>query len=197
MKSRRRFLGAFAAAALLVGSPAFAGWKLLPASKPVAVGTMTIVPQTDWNRASNRPGKQGDVWTHDGLSLNAIEFFAGVPAGAPLYQERDRKHNPLPKFDPAMLLPDYADFFERSFRTANGLSDFTVIETAPAKLGEHSGIVMRFRYSEPDDELQRSGIARLAVVNGKLYCATFRAPTLHYFDAGLAEALAMMDSAKF
>lgn len=197
MKLRRTLNGLFLASALIAAGPAFAGWKLLPALKPVAIGAMTITPQTDWNRASQRPGKQGDAWTHDGLSLNAFEFFAGVPAGTPLYKEYDRKNNPLPKFDQAMLLPDYAEFYERSFRTAKGISDFTIIETAPAKLGNHAGIVMRFRYSEPNDELQRLGIVRVTVVGGKLYCAVFRAPALHYFNAGLPEALAMMDSAKF
>jgi hypothetical protein len=38
--------------------------------------------------------------------------------------------------------------------------------------------------------------ARAAIVGGKLYLITFAAPEIHYFDANIAEARAIMDSAK-
>lgn len=197
MKIRKRSLVTATLAMLLGASPALAGWKLLPAQQAVDLKGMSVTPQSDWNRSSARPGRQGESWTHDGFGLNALEFFSAVPAGQPLYKERNRKRNPMPKFDSTMLLPDYADFFERSFRASNALSDFTILETRPAQFGGHSGLALRYRYSAPNDELVRFGIARLAIVKGKLFVANFYAPELHYYTAGLTEAEVMMDGARF
>jgi hypothetical protein len=180
-----------------VASPAVAGWKLMPAKQPVAVDSLKVTPENDWNQSSARPGKQGRTWTRDGFELNAIEFFAAIPSGQPIYRERDKKRNPMPKFDSGLLLPELADFFEKSFRAQNQLSDYTLIESSPATLNGAKGLRVRYRYTLPNDELTRLGEARLAVVKGKLYVANFYAPKLHYFDSHLPEANNIMDTLKF
>ncbi len=160
------------------------------------VDGLKVTPERDWNQGG-RPGAQGRVWTQDGVGLNAIEFFSAVPGGGSLYKERDKKNNPMPKFDSSLLLPELADFFERSFRAANQVSDFTIVESAPADMGGKKGLLVRYRYTLPNDELTRLGEARMAVVDGKLYVANYYAPQLHYFGAGLPEAQAMMERARF
>lgn len=186
-----------AACATLAWSPsANAGWKLMAGKQSAKVDSLTVVPESDWNQGG-RPGKQGRVWTQDGVGLNAIEFFSAVPHGAPLYQERNKKTNPMPKFDNTLLLPELADFFERSFRAANQLSDFTILESAPTDVGGRKGLLVRYRYTLPNDELTRLGEARLSVADGKLYVANYFAPQLHYFNAGLPEAQAIMQRVRF
>ncbi|MDO9367308.1 MAG: hypothetical protein Q7T68_01945 [Sphingopyxis sp.] len=187
----------FVAAALAAWSPsASAGWKLMSAKQTAQVDGLKVTPESDWNQGG-RPGKQGRVWTQDGTGLNALEFFSAIPVGGSLYKERDKKNNPMPKFDSGLLLPELADFFERSFRAANQLSDFTILESAPTDIGEKKGLLVRYRYTMPNDELTRLGEARLAVVAGKLFVANYYAPQLHYFSAGLPEAQAMMQRARF
>jgi hypothetical protein len=191
---------AFVAALMIVvssTSPVSAGWKLVPAQKAVDLTGFKVTPTSDWNQASARPGKQGRAWTHDGFGLNMVEFFAGVPSGQPIYRERNRKRNPMPKFDKSMLLPDLADLFERSFRVNNQLSDFTALQSEPASFGAHRGLRLSYRYTLPNDELVRLGEARMAVVKGRFYLANYHAPELHYFSSGLAEAQVMMDTAQF
>lgn len=189
------FIGA--AIGIAQGSPVLAGWKLIPRDRPAAPAGISVTPKTDWNQASARPSKLGQAWTRDGFDLNRMEFFAAIPTGQPLYRERSKTRNPMPKFDSALLLPELADFFERSFRAQHGISSFVVEESAPATLGGHPGLRVRYRYVLPNDELVRSGEVRLAVVNNQLYVANFYAPQLHYFPAGLAEANAIMDGARF
>ncbi|WP_327469486.1 hypothetical protein [Sphingopyxis sp.] len=168
----------------------------MSAKQAAQVDGLKVTPESDWNQGG-RPGKQGRVWTQDGTGLNALEFFSGIPTGGSLYKERDKKNNPMPKFDSGLLLPELADFFERSFRAANQLSDFTIVESAPTDLGGKKGLLVRYRYTMPNDELTRLGEARLAVVDGKLFVANYYAPQLHYFGAGLPEAQAMMQRARF
>ncbi|WP_338424836.1 hypothetical protein [Sphingopyxis kveilinensis] len=187
----------FAAAVVAAWSPsAKAGWKLMSAKQTVQVDSLKVTPERDWNQGG-RPGQQGRVWTQDGTGLNALEFFSAIPNGGSLYKERDKKNNPMPKFDSNLLLPELADFFERSFRAANQLSDFSIVESAPTDIGGRKGLLVRYRYTMPNDELTRLGEARLAVVDGKLFVANYYAPQLHYFEAGLPEAQAMMQSARF
>lgn len=183
-------------AALAWSTTASAGWKLMSGKQAAKVDSLIVVPERDWNQGG-RPGKQGRVWTQDGVGLNALEFFSAVPHGAPLYQERNKKNNPMPKFDQSLLLPELADFFERSFRAANQLSDFTILESAPAEVGGKQGLMVRYRYTMPNDELTRLGEARMTVVGGKLYVTNYYAPQLHYFASGLPEAQAIMQNIRF
>ena len=198
MKQLRNWLAsALFGVAIASAAPAQAGWKLIPARVAVNLGGITITPASDWNQASARPGERGFSWTHDGFELNRFETFAAVPDGMPLYKQKSRRSQPMPKFDSTMLLPDLADFFERSFRAQYDLSDYTVAEIRPARFGGYAGVQVRYYYSLPNDELWRQGLVRLALVRGKLYAANFAAPQLHFFNAGLAEAVTMMDSARF
>ncbi|MBB3980941.1 hypothetical protein GGR44_000572 [Sphingobium fontiphilum] len=181
----------------VIAAPAQAGWKLVPGGRPWPVGAAQVTPMSDWNQASAKPGKQGVAWTHDGFELNGLEIFVAVPSGQPLYRERSKKRNPMPKYQSSLLLPELSDFFERSFRTQYDVSDFTVKEASSGSLGGNPAVVLRYQYSVPGDELKREGVARLTAVNGKLYAVNFFAPTLHYFETGRTEAEAIMDSARF
>lgn len=178
---------------LIISMPAQAGWKLLPAGRPEAVGKLIITPMTDWNRASAKPGKQGVTWTHDGFALNKLEAFAAVPDGGTIYKDRAKKQNPMPKYSKEMLLPDLAEFFERSFRVQNDVSNFMVEETAPIQWTENSAIRVRYSYSLPGDDLSRRGEAVMMNLKEGLYLLNFEAPSLHYFEAGLPEFQGMVD----
>lgn len=192
---RARFLAVVVTAtSLVMASPAAAGWKLVPGRQTVDMMGMKVTPLGDWNQASRRPGKQAQAWTRDGFGLNCLETFAGVPEGQSLY--KDRKRNPLPKFQSGMLLPDLADFFERSFRAQNSITEFAVVETAPIDFGGRRGLRVRYRFALPNDDLMREGEVRLAVSEKKLYAVNFYAPQLHYFPDGLSEANALMNGVR-
>jgi hypothetical protein len=186
---------ALALLCLGAAAPALAGWTLVPKAAPVRLGLLTVTPLTDWNRASAKPGQNATAWTQDGMELNEFDIFAGVPAGQSLYRERNAKRDPMPRFDKTMALLDLSDLFERSFRAGRDVTDFTMKQVAPAKLGGQSAVHLRYSFSVPGDDLAREGEARLAIVDGALYLINYQAPALHYFGAGIPEARAMMDSA--
>lgn len=196
-----RYIRALTLAAALTlaitATPAMAGWKLITAGSEVDLGGMQVMPSSDWNQASSRPGKAATAWTHDGFELNQIVFVTGLPSGEPIFKERNRKQNPMPRFDASMLLPDLADFLEKSIRAQQGVSDYTTEASEPAIFGGYHGLKVRYRYVLPDDPIERWGIARLAISNGRLYAIIYNAPRVHFFHDGLAEAETIMDSAKF
>jgi len=193
----RRF-AMFAIGVSLIAAPAVAGWSMMAGSQPVAVAksSLKVTPQTAWNRWSHRPSKRGETWTQDGVSLNELNFFAGVVPGEPLYKQRDKKDEPLPKFDARMTAPEIVQMFEASNRIQLRTSLFEIDNVEPAKLAGHDGVSFRYHYVVQDEEVRRKGEARAAIVGGKLYLISFAAPAIHYYDTGIAEARAMMDGAK-
>lgn len=184
------------AAALLLAAPAHAGWKLVPAGAPIAVAksSMTVRPGEPWNRSIDRPSKRGETWTLDGAALNDLSFYAGVPAGEAIFRERDKRDEPLPRVAAGMLPTDIVAAVEGSYRILLRTPLFEVEEVAPATLGGHKGVRFTYRYTVQDDEVRRRGEARAAIVGGKLYLVTFDAPAIHYFDARIGAARAVMDS---
>lgn len=177
---------------------AVAGWKVMPKTVPVEVAKspMTVTPGEDWNRWSTRPSKKGETWTLDGVSLNELEFFGGVLPGEAIYRERSKKDEPLPKFDAKMLAPDIVAAVEGSYRILLKTSLFEVDGQEPMKLGGHNGVRFTYHYTVQDEDVRRKGEGRAAIVDGKLYLITFAAPEIHNFDAGIAEARRVMDSAR-
>jgi hypothetical protein len=186
------------AAALLVSVPATAGWKV--AAPGVAIGVahdgMMVTPPSAWNRWTVRPSKRGETWTQDGVALNELQFFAGVLPGEAVWRERRKKDEPLPKFRAGMLAPEIVGIVEGSHRILLGTALFEVEAVEPATFLGAKGVRFAYRYTVPDEEVRRRGEGRATVIGGKLYLITFAAPAIHYFDAGIGEARAIMDGAR-
>lgn len=160
----------------------------------VAKTGMNVVPQGEWNRWSARPSDRSELWTRDGIALNELTFFARIANGEPIYRERDKRNQPMPKFRSDMLATDLVDLFEQSNRIILQTSVFEVLEVEPAKLGGEKAVRFRYRYAVKGDELDRSGEAVAANIKGKLYIVNFSAPSIYYFDRDLPEFRAMADS---
>lgn len=196
--NRDMIAAAVLAATAMAATPAFAGWKLVPADQPIAVAksSMTVTPAEDWNRWTARPIKTSEVWTLDGTSLNELYFVAALPEGKTLFRDAAKKEQPLPTFSKSMLLPDVVEFFESSTRTALQTSLFEVGAVAPDKMGGHDAVRFTFTYSVQGDELPRKGIAKAAIVGGQLYLVSFVAPSIHYFDRDAEKVSKLLDTVK-
>ncbi|MEE9434135.1 MAG: hypothetical protein V3V15_07855 [Sphingorhabdus sp.] len=184
---------------ILTGAaPAAAGWKIMPAGTAASVvdEKLTVTPSQRWNRWSSRPSDYGEIWTIDGLSLNELSFFAGIPSGKTIYHDRQSKRRPLPKFRSNMLLTDIVELFESTNRIVLQTSLFEVGETIPAKLSGHDAVRFRYSYAIQGDELKRNGEAVAAIVDGKLYLVNFVAPAIHYFDRDIDNFQKLVDTIK-
>ncbi len=190
-------LAGIIAATLLFAMPVAAGWKAMPAGKTVAVvdESLSVTPTQSWNRWTRRPSKFGEVWTLDGLALNELTFFAGVPSGKAIYHDRLRRNRPLPKFKSDMLLTDLAELFESSNRIVLQTSLFEIEETQPARLAGHDAVRFSYSYAIQGDELKRKGEAVATIVDGKFYMVNFVAPALHYFDRDIGNVRKLVDTA--
>ena len=179
------------------GEQATAGaFHIAASGLPQRIGdsALTVTPSQDWNRLGRRVGHDAESWSEDGLSLNDVTFYAGVPSEQTLLKARSPKDKPLPPFSATMLPPDVAQMFEETYRIANDTSIFTVDKIEPAKFLGGDGF--RFFYTfVSKDEVERKGMATAAVRDGKLYMITLEAPTIHYFDTTLPAYQQLVESA--
>ncbi|MCL4673257.1 MAG: hypothetical protein KJZ64_10050, partial [Sphingomonadaceae bacterium] len=173
------------------------GFQLIEQNKPVAVAksTLLVTPSRNWNRLNGSVGKSTERWTLDGPQLNEITFFSGIPAGNPIFKERNKEREPLPKFSADTLLIEIPELLEGSYRPYKGLVDFKVTKIEPKQFVGSDGVAFEYQFTD-NDGLIRLGAARAAIVKGRLYMITFDAPRLHYFPSGTPDFIQIADSAK-
>jgi len=173
-------------------------WRIVRDGEVRKVGksNLAVTAIGDWNRSTQRQTGESENWTQHGTGLDDLGFYMGIKKGEALFRQRDKKKDPLPKFDPAMLPTDIVEWFENSARIALTSAVFEVVAVRPAQLAGHPGVEMDFTYATEGDNLERKGTARAAVIGQRLYLITYDAPKIHYYDAGLSTALAVMNSAR-
>lgn len=172
--------------------------RLIEASEPVSVARsdLTIVPSIEWNRISQRPGRNAERWTLDGELLNDVLFFAEIEASDTLLREVNRRETPLPQFSSEMLLIDLPDLVDGTLRIAKGASSFEVGAVEPVEFLGTSGIRFEFQTLGSDD-LRRSGVAVAAIIEGELFMMLYEAPTIFYFERNLADFEQLVQSSYF
>lgn len=190
-------LAVAACAFAAVVSPAIAGYRLVPKGVPIAVAksSLTVTPSVDWNRLGARPGRNAESWTLDGLTLDDVTFYGGIPDNTTLFRDSKKKTAPLPRFSKTMLIPDIAQLFESSYRVSIGTSLMNVDSVEPATFAGRPGFHFTYTLVVQGEEVRRKGTADGAVIDGKLYLITFEAPVIHYFDAYKDEAHYLVSTA--
>src|SRR5579862_8384211 len=139
-----------------------------------------------------RPGSNGELWTIDGAPLNKLTFYGGIASGTPLFREVAKHDKPLPQFNSTMLITDIPGLVESSYRVAFDTNVISVDQIEPTTFAGFKGIRFAYDFTSPTDEVRRKGEGCAAIVDGRLYMITFEGPALHFFDAGIAPARAVV-----
>jgi hypothetical protein len=195
-RTMTKSLGITLAIGLAVSAPLYAAGRLKTANVAVAVArsNLVVTPDRAWNRGA-RPGRLSEAWTLDGLSINELTFYGGIVEGKTLFREVDKINAPLPKFSKTMLAPDVASMMESSYRIALQTPLMQVDTIEPATFAGAQGFKFTYHFTFAD-EVKRLGVARGAIIDGKLYMVTYEAPGIHYFGRDLEGFTKIADSAK-
>lgn len=168
---------------MLTASSALGNALISPGPRAgIAKSRLSATPDGEWNRLSRKDGKNVELWTLDGDSLNKVSFFGGVPVGEPLLREIDKKNRPLPKVTANMLITDIPALLEATYRSQFSVNQMEIADQEPAMLAGNKGIRFTYAFTRTDDEVQRKGEGIGAMVNGQLYLVIYEAPKLYYFD---------------
>jgi hypothetical protein len=148
----------------------------------IARSSLSAAPTSEWNKLSERGGKNVELWTLDGDGLNKVTFFGGMQVGQPLFRDADKKHAPLPRVTANMLITDIPAILESTYRIQLHTMQMSIDSQEPTTIGRHKGIKFAYSFVRDDDEVERKGEAVGAFVGDRLYIVAYEAPAIHFFD---------------
>lgn len=191
-----RFIVSIIALVATCSTPVLANSLIGPGPRAgIAKSRISASPAGEWNKLSLSGGKNVEVWTLDGDSLNKVTFFGGIAAGQPLLRERDKKNSPLPKVASSMLVTDIPTLLETTYRSQYAVNQMAIDTQAPAQLDGHAGIRFTYSFTKSDD-VRRKGEAFGAMVNGQLYLIAYEAPEIYFFDKDVEKFRTLATSIK-
>jgi hypothetical protein len=158
-------------------------------------GRLVVDVADDWNQFERGPNSQATTWTHEGVFVDALQFFVGIKDGELIAPTPPQPPGIKPlAFKAAMQSTEVAELFQ-SLAARDG-SAFTLDKIeATTFLG---GPGFRFEYTlvRKFDEVRLRGVAWGAVRQGELFLVNFSAPRLTFFDRFLPKATAIAASAR-
>jgi hypothetical protein len=160
--------------------------------------TLKLTTTSAWNRfelqfpLSVAPGAS-EVWTQDGITLDALAFFVGVAQGQTLGSALPGTGKKLPLFRSTMTPGEIVELYEQMV-TQDG-SAFVVKRVAPGRFGGQSGFRFEHTITRKSDNVLLKGVAQGAVVKDKLYLVAFTAPAIYYFDRHAPQVEPLLASA--
>lgn len=154
-----------------------------------------------WNKVTD-PWDSGpyDMWTQEGIPLDHLRLWAGIPAGKALvakptilFRAPGEKDPRYPTFVVGLPPDKLVNLFE-SIYANEGLVNITRIE--PAQFAGEKGVRFEFTLARRADDLTLRGVGWVAVHKNELYAATFVAPRLTFFAKLLPMAEAVVKTAR-
>ena len=163
-------------------------YRLISPENRVHVVDYTVEPQIAWSRIT-----EADlvVWTVDGPSLAAVQFFEPIKDGYPLFSFYDDfdDYKKLPVFKKDMTAIEILEFVADSMIMAagrrQGISNMMGIDIQgknlrPSRFGSHPGFRFDMTYLSPAG-LSYEGFVVGAVVDEKLYLIGYAGTREYYF----------------
>lgn len=155
---------------------------------------------TAWNLAppnvSPSSRKNTQVWTRDGLLLDRLIIIPGVPDGETIVVSR-QESAALPMFRADMLPNEIEELTESSIVKLFGEGGVSV-ETnnlRPHRYGDDRGILFNLDVAVSDGP-DYKGLAGSFIANDTLYLMLYFGADPYYYDKHLAEAEAVITSAR-
>lgn len=187
---------------LLVGLLALmAGCAQVSKVAAVADGTVTVrdrlivVVPDEWNQFERGPNPQATTWTHEGIFVDALQFWVGLKDGELMAPTPNQPAGLKPlSFKASMQTAEVAELLQ-SLWTRDG-SVFTLESIEPHVFIGAPGFRLRYSLVRKFDEVRMRGVAWGAVRNGELFVLNFTAPRLTFYDLYLPKAEAIAQSAR-
>lgn len=175
------------------------GYSLVQAREhKVGDGNMAVSPPRPWNRAPRSiffDLSEVEDWTQNGLYLDGISLVTDLKDKKALIRQYRRDDRQVPVFRSTMTAPEIAAMIESLYRIRGGAVDFRTTSLAPRQFMGYPGFQQDYEHLD-GDEVARKGRVVGAVIGGRLYMIMFDATRMHYFDAGIGDFEAIVNSAR-
>lgn len=147
----------------------------------------SVEAQIAWSRI---PAERIEIWTVDGLRLQAVRFFKGVKDRETLFKAgEDAK---LPVFRAEMTANEVMELVVDTLSRA-GASQVAARGLRPADFGDAPGFRFEFGFVDANG-LDGEGIAGGAVIEARLYLILYTGSRAHYFPKYKDDVDRLLDS---
>ncbi len=176
------------------------GPALVPAGKLTVASPYSVTLDRNWSDVSSLfyvKALKVKILSIDGINLNRLYVSDGLSAADPLMinpMKPDNANSPAPRGKADMSLSEQMEFVAASV-TALDYQKVTTLNPKPVTIGDSKGVRFEFT-ARTTDGLNMHGLAQAVSKGGLSYYIVYIAPEEHYYQASLANATAVMDSAK-
>lgn len=154
---------------------------------------MLVQVASPWNRFERGQSDDTPIWTQEGITVDALQFYVGVKDGQLIAPTpREGKLAPL-AFKSSMQAADIVALFQ-SLQTRDG-STFQLDKLEPVDFVGTRGFRYEFSVVRKLDDVRLRGVAYGAVQRGELYLISYTAPRLAFFNKYAAQVEAIARSA--
>ncbi len=167
----------------------------------VVNGKMQVQVSAAWNKVNSAWDREPyDMWTQEGVPLDHLRLWAGVPSGKTLvtkptvwFRSPGEKDPRFPTFDAALPADKLVNLFEAIYAN-EGVVNITRVE--PTVFAGARGVRFEFTLARRVDDVILKGVGWVAVHQGEMYAATFAAPRMSFYPRLLPMAEAVIRTAR-
>ena len=148
-----------------------------------------------WNQFERGLADDTPTWTHEGITVDALQFYVGVRDGALLAPTPSGRKGVEPLTFRASMQPADVMALLQSLLTRDG-SSFSLDRLEATEFVGARGFRIEYSMVRKLDEVRLRGVAFGAIRNGELFLINYSAPRLAFFPKHAAEVEALARSAK-
>jgi hypothetical protein len=173
-----RTLGLAVAVAILAGCAAV---TKVETGRATIRDAMTVQVDSPWNRFERGVADDTTVWTQEGITVDALQFYAGLKDGDLIAPTPKDLPDPKPLAFKSNMRPEQIAALFEALHTRDG-SRFELVTIGPDQFVGTNGFRFEFNVTRKVDEVRLRGVAFGAVKQGKLYLISYTAPRLVFFE---------------
>jgi hypothetical protein len=148
-----------------------------------------------WNQFQHGPYAETPTWTHEGVTVDALQFYVGVKDGQLIAPTpREPKGARALAFKSTMQTADIVELFQTLWSRDGSQVSIERIEPAPFMGGD--GFKVEYAVVRKRDDVRLQGVAWGAVRGGELFVINYSAPRLAFFARYRPQVEAIARSAR-
>ena len=160
------------------------------------VGNRLVVQVVEpWNQFERGLADNTPTWTHEGITVDALQFYVGVKDGELLAPTPSGRKDVEPLTFRAAMQPADVMALLQSLLTRDG-SSFSLDRLEATEFVGTRGFRIEYSMVRKLDEVRLRGVAFGAVRNGELFLINYSAPRLAFYPKHAAGVEALARSAK-
>lgn len=144
-----------------------------------------------WNQFAGHV-VQVPTWTHDGITVDSLQFYVGIKDGQELPSPPAKGSAPL-TFKSKMQPSDVVSLFQSQL-TRDG-SSFQLDRLEPASFLGTPGFRFEYSLNRKSDDVPMKGVAVATIRQGELFVMHYTAPRLVFFPRYLGAFESLVKSA--